>query len=334
MKNKQLSDNCLSDFINNNAYHRIYSKEEERYLLKTLKLAFYDDVSDELKEEYLNYYMEVHPVFASKYQEASEKDKPKLLAKAIERAIIVKEEFIKHNLRLVISLAKSYQHTYYYLELMDLIQVGSLGLTVAIEKFEISKNLKFSTYAAYWIKAYFSRMAISERPVRFPQNKVFLYNKVAIKARSYYNQTLENPTDEMLIEWGIPPKNIDEYNLYKASFSSLNEPAIIEGNEIGDLIESEAQPVDEMIENKLMTLEILNLLENSNITKEEKEIIKRQYGFYEEIESLKTIADSLGQTPEQVRIKRNKALKILKNEMRKMDFFGDRHLIKKKVFKK
>ena len=109
----------------------------------------------------------------------------KILGKQIKegrptQADIAKRKLIQANLRLVVSIAKKYigQGVLF----MDLVQEGSLGLIKAAEKFDYSKNFKFSTYATWWIKQTIIRaISNSSRTIRIPvhmADKIRKYKKV------------------------------------------------------------------------------------------------------------------------------------------------------------
>lgn len=92
-----------------------------------------------------------------------------------------KNEIANHNLRLVINIAKKYTFAVTHLELLDLVQIGTMGLMTAIEKFDIEKGYKFSTYATFWIKQAITRgIADYEHTIRIPvhlHEEVLKYNK-------------------------------------------------------------------------------------------------------------------------------------------------------------
>ena len=82
-----------------------------------------------------------------------------------------KDKFIKSNLRMVINIAKKYNHKTTHLELSDLISEGVIGLIRAVEKYDGSRGYRFSTYAYWWIRQSINRaIAIQERSIRLPVN--------------------------------------------------------------------------------------------------------------------------------------------------------------------
>ena len=326
----QLSDSCLSDFISSYGYHNLYTKNQELHMLKSAKLSFYNEVTDEEKQEYLNYYLEEHPLFASKFEKAN--DKEKLLKKAIKNSEKAKEEFISHYFRLVINCAKKFHNKCPSIDLMDLIQMGNIGLVIALKKFDLKLNLRFSTYAIIWIKERMSYLALKERPIKFPRRKQILYSKVSAKAKQYFEETGEEPSSNELIAWGISPDNLGEYELFNKWNVSLNEP-VSERKVMGDYIEADLDLENEVVD-KLMKERMLYILENSPIQDEDKEIIKRLYGFYGKKETLEQIDTSLNITKNAAHWKQLKALKSLRNELYKQKFVDNRPLIKKKSFKR
>lgn len=109
------------------------------------------------------------------------------------------DSFLHANLRLVIHNAKMFQNR--GIEFLDLIQEGNLGLKKAIEKFEVNKENKFSTYATYWIKQSIRR-AIAERsrPIKVPSYFAEVINKIKIIIVQFELTKHRKPTDEEIIQ--------------------------------------------------------------------------------------------------------------------------------------
>jgi len=119
------------------------------------------------------------------------------------------EKLVKANLRLVVKIARSYAAP--DIQFMDLIQEGNMGLMHAAEKFDIKKNVRFCTYAGWWVRQFIIRyLANKHRMVRLPHRKEEMLRKVQ---RTYHNlsQTLMHQprTEEIAGELGIPVKDID-----------------------------------------------------------------------------------------------------------------------------
>ena len=128
------------------------SKKKETIWIKKLKLSYYDEVDDNLKQLYLNYYKEMFSLFKEKYEKASNEEKNKLLKKAISNASQYRDKFIESQMYLVYSFTNTEQTIYNNMD--DLYQEGITGLLIALKKFDIKHNVKFSTYANWWIKKY------------------------------------------------------------------------------------------------------------------------------------------------------------------------------------
>ena len=100
----------------------------------------------------------------------------------------IRETLINSNLRLVVYVAKKYINP--RIDFMDLIQEGNLGLIKAIEKFDVSKGFRFSTYATYWIRQAISRAITNQsRTIRIPAYMIEKMNKLNRLTREYEGKT-------------------------------------------------------------------------------------------------------------------------------------------------
>jgi len=119
------------------------------------------------------------------------------------------EKLVKANLRLVVKIARSYAAP--DIQFMDLIQEGNMGLMHAAEKFDFKKNVRFCTYAGWWVRQFIIRyLANKHRMVRLPHRKEEMLRKVQRTYHSLSQTLMHQPrTEEIASELGIPVKDID-----------------------------------------------------------------------------------------------------------------------------
>ena len=196
--------------------HDLLQKNEEIILAREIQILIkWEEVRDVLESELLR---------PPTYQEWAERIQPGMtvtqIKKQIRRSLRAKAALTESNLRLVISIAKRYQNR--GLNMQDLCQEGTLGLTRACEKFDPEKGFRFSTYATWWIKQGIMRaIADQARTIRLP---VHIHDQLGVmrKAeRDLQNELGRDPTqEEVAAKVGIKPEKIEF--LKRASVGSVS----------------------------------------------------------------------------------------------------------------
>jgi RNA polymerase sigma factor (sigma-70 family) len=161
-----------------------------------------------------------------------------VLYREIHAADEAKAEFIRSNLRLVISIAKRY--TGRGLELLDLVQEGNLGLIRAVEKFDWRKGFKFSTYATWWIRQAITRgLGNQGRTIRLPVHMVDVVRTVQETALSLSERLRRRPTmEEIAAASGLDLERIQLALAAPGDTVSLERPIGTDGDaELGDFVE-------------------------------------------------------------------------------------------------
>ena len=159
------------------------------------------------------------------------------LRRVIDAGDQARDEFIRCNLRLVISISK--RHTGRGLDILDLVQEGNLGLIRAGEKFDWRKGFKFSTYATWWIRQAITRgLGNSGRTIRLPVHLVDVVHTVQETTQSLAETLRRSPTvSEIAAASGLSPERVSFAQQAPGSITSLDRPLGEEGSaDFGDVL--------------------------------------------------------------------------------------------------
>lgn len=233
-----------------------------------------------------------------------------------------KQLMISSNLRLVINVAKHYKVT--GIDIMDLVQEGNQGLIKAVDKYDVNKGFKFSTYATWWIRQAITRYIMNNgRTIRMPVHAIETYNKIKKCKKDLQQELYREPTIAEIAEhMHMEETKVMHIINTMSDIISLDTPVNTENDKdestLGDMLSANCLSPEEQYDVTELHEIIMKILNEKKVngkdrfSSREKEIILRRFGFYGRTYTLEEVGKEMGVTRERVRQIESQVLKKLR----------------------
>jgi RNA polymerase primary sigma factor len=256
----------------------------------------------------------------SENQSISDDQRLKLAKKVKDGDMIARENLIRANLPLVVSIAKKYTNR--GLVFLDLIQEGNIGLIKAVEKYEYSLGYRFSTYASWWIKQTIRRaLADNTRTIRLPAYIVEKVNRVKKFCREFRQENGYDPDAETIAAaMSQPLEKVQELLEYIRDTVSLEMTLGTEDYSLTNVVESnDGETPEDIIFHKMLKNQVQSIL--NVLSEKERDIVIHRFGLFNKVpRSLEFIGKKYGVSRERVRQIQDRALKKLRKLKNTMSF--------------
>lgn len=232
-----------------------------------------------------------------------------------------KNQFVKSNLRLVVSIARRFNHG--RMPLQDLIQEGNIGLMKAVDRFDHRKGFRFSTYGSWWIRHAISRaIADKGRAIRLPVHMIDAHHKVTKAKRELETKTGREPSkEEIAAHTGLALSKIEKMDtLLMEQAISLDRPVSEEdGRKVVDFVADEDAPIPgEELEAIALNDQVKQVI--TGLRPIEADILRKRFGLETDEElTLKEIGEQYSLSRERIRQLQEQALGKIRRELKRRE---------------